>query len=33
VYFDTNRAIADTLAGAGYPIPSQHQTEYEYQGK
>jgi small conductance mechanosensitive channel len=30
VYFDTNRAIADTMAGAGYPVPSEYQTEYEY---
>ncbi len=30
VYFDTNRTIADTLAGAGYPVPSSFQTEYEY---
>jgi small conductance mechanosensitive channel len=29
VYFDTNKAIADTFSGAGYPIPSQYQTEYE----
>jgi small conductance mechanosensitive channel len=31
VYFDTNRAIAETLSGAGYPVPSEFQTEYEYQ--
>jgi small conductance mechanosensitive channel len=31
VYFDTNRAIAETLSGAGYPVPSSFQTEYEYQ--
>ena len=31
VYFDTNRVIADTLSGAGYPVPSSFQTEYEYQ--
>lgn len=24
VYFDTNRAIHDTFAGAGYPAPEQH---------
>jgi small conductance mechanosensitive channel len=30
VYFDTNRTIADTMASAGYPIPSEYQTEYEY---
>jgi small conductance mechanosensitive channel len=30
VYFDTNRAIATTFSGAGYPVPSQYQTEYEY---
>jgi small conductance mechanosensitive channel len=24
VYFDTNRAIRDTCAGAGYPAPEQH---------
>jgi len=24
VYFDTNRAIRDTFAGAGYPSPEQH---------
>jgi len=31
VYFDTNRVIAETMAGAGYPVPSTFQTEYEYQ--
>jgi small conductance mechanosensitive channel len=31
VYFDTNRVIAETMAGAGYPVPSTYQTEYEYQ--
>ncbi len=31
VYFDTNRTIAETLGGAGYPVPSSYQTEYEYQ--
>lgn len=31
VYFDTNKTIADTLSGAGYPVPSSFQTEYEYQ--
>jgi small conductance mechanosensitive channel len=31
VYFDTQKAIADTMAAAGYPVPSQYQTEYEYQ--
>jgi small conductance mechanosensitive channel len=30
VYFDTNRTIADTMASAGYPVPSEYQTEYEY---
>ncbi len=30
VYFDTQRAIAATFAGAGYPVPSSYQTEYEY---
>jgi small conductance mechanosensitive channel len=24
VYFDTNRAIADTSGGAGYPVPEEH---------
>jgi small conductance mechanosensitive channel len=23
-YFDTNRAIADTFGGAGYPVPEEH---------
>jgi small conductance mechanosensitive channel len=31
VFFDTNRVIAETMAGAGYPVPSTFQTEYEYQ--
>ena len=31
VYFDTNRAIADTFAAAGFPPPSQVQTQYEYE--
>jgi small conductance mechanosensitive channel len=31
VYFDTNKAIAATFSGAAYPVPSQYQTEYEYQ--
>ncbi len=30
VYFDANRTIAETLSAAGYPVPSQYQTEYEY---
>jgi small conductance mechanosensitive channel len=30
VYFDTNRAIAETFKNAAYPVPSQYQTEYEY---
>jgi small conductance mechanosensitive channel len=30
VYFDTNRTIADTMASAGYPVPSEYKTEYEY---
>jgi small conductance mechanosensitive channel len=30
VYFDTNKAISDTFGAAGYPVPSQYQTEYEY---
>jgi small conductance mechanosensitive channel len=30
VYFDTNRTIAEVMAGAGYPVPSSFQTEYEY---
>jgi small conductance mechanosensitive channel len=30
VYFDTNKAIAETFTGAHYPVPSQYQTEYEY---
>jgi small conductance mechanosensitive channel len=29
VYFDTNKAIADTFSGAGFPVPSQYQTQYE----
>lgn len=24
VYFDTNRAIAETFGAAGYPVPEQH---------
>ena len=28
VYFDTNKAIADTFAEARYPAPSNYQTEY-----
>jgi small conductance mechanosensitive channel len=31
VYFDTNKTIAETFATAGYPVPSQYQTEYEYE--
>jgi small conductance mechanosensitive channel len=31
VYFDTNRTIAETMAAAGYPVPSSYQTEYEHQ--
>jgi small conductance mechanosensitive channel len=31
VYFDTNKAISDVFAAAGYPVPSQYQTEYEYE--
>jgi small conductance mechanosensitive channel len=30
VYFDTNTAIADCFSAAGYPPPSQVQTQYEY---
>jgi small conductance mechanosensitive channel len=26
VYFDTNRAIRDTFAAAGYPVPEAHQV-------
>jgi small conductance mechanosensitive channel len=31
VYFDTNKTISETFAAAGYPVPSQYQTEYEYE--
>ncbi len=27
VYFDTNRAIRETLAGAGYPVPEAHMVQ------
>jgi small conductance mechanosensitive channel len=33
VYFDTNKAIAETLTAAGYPVPAQYQIEYEHQVK
>lgn len=31
VYFDTNRAIAETMGKAGYPVPASYQVEYEHQ--
>lgn len=30
VYFDTNKAIAETMKASGYPVPSQYQTQYEF---
>ena len=30
VFFDTNRAVAETLTGAGYPVPTTFQTDYQY---
>ena len=30
VFFDTNRAIANTLTGTGYPVPTTFQTDYQY---
>lgn len=31
VLFDTNRAIAATMAGAKFPVPAEYSVEYEYQ--
>jgi small conductance mechanosensitive channel len=30
VYFDTNRAIAQTMATAGYAVPAEYVVEYDY---
>ncbi|MFM9977201.1 MAG: mechanosensitive ion channel family protein [Sphingomonadaceae bacterium] len=32
VYFDTNRAIAETMGAAGYAVPAEHIVEYERKG-
>jgi hypothetical protein len=29
VYFDTNKAIRETFAAAGYPVPEQYTRERE----
>jgi small conductance mechanosensitive channel len=31
VYFDTNRAIAQTMASAGFAVPAEYQVQYEHQ--